>query len=63
MIDFADDLVASILRQGVIHFELVSRDDFALKILLLAYPDNVIPPMPGLPDIDTGSASWGTADI
>lgn len=46
MLDFADNLIASMLHHNVTNFVLVPRDETSYKVLLQVYPDNVVPPIP-----------------
>jgi glycoprotein-N-acetylgalactosamine 3-beta-galactosyltransferase len=56
-VEFADNLVASMMKFNVTNFVFVPYDETAYRIFLKTYPDNVIPPMPGS-DVNPGTVRY-----
>lgn len=61
VIEFADNLAASIEASGSTNFVFVPLDYTTFSVLLQAYPDNVVPPPPTIQPEKHGSTSilWG----
>ena len=62
-LEFADNLVGSMLKFNVTNFALVPLDQMSYKVLLQTYPYNVVPPNPDIPLADENSLNIGDASF
>jgi rhamnogalacturonan II specific xylosyltransferase len=62
-LDFADNFVQSLERNGVTNYLLVPLDAKSLEILQQAYPDHTVPMMPGIQSAPSEAHFWAKKDF
>jgi len=62
-LDFADNFVQSLERNGVTNYLLVPLDEKSLQVLGMAYPDHTLPMMPGIASAPSEASFWAKKDF